>query len=118
MHPRIVVVLPATYCWLSWLSWLQVVERPAGETWADDFTAAAAGPSSSGAWAGEFSRQQQQQQQPGAATRPRDWADEFAAGVANINLDEFGTEEQLEAAWAAMGGEDIFLRSICLVVSD
>jgi hypothetical protein len=36
----------------------------------------------------------------------RDWADEFAAGVANINLNtEELTDEQLEAAWAAVGGE-------------
>jgi hypothetical protein len=85
---------------------LQVVEKAAGDSWAEEFggstAAAAAGPSS--AWSTEFAaqqqQQQQQQQQPGYK---RDWADEFAAGVANINLDDAATEEQMEAAWAAMG---------------
>lgn len=82
-----------------------MVEKPAGQAWGDEFgstsAAAAAGPSS--AWASEFQQQQQRQQQGPAVQR--DWADEFAAGVANINLDDNLTEEQLEAAWAAVGGE-------------
>jgi hypothetical protein len=79
----------------------QVVEKPAGQGWAEEFGAAAAGPSAG--WASEF-HQQQQQQQAGPMPQ-RDWADEFAAGVANINLNtEELTDEQLEAAWAAVGG--------------
>jgi hypothetical protein len=85
----------------------QVVEKPAGQSWAEEFggaagAAAAAGPS---AWASEFQQQQQPQQQRAGPAPQRDWADEFAAGVANIDLNAEGvTEEQLEAAWAAVGG--------------
>jgi hypothetical protein len=86
---------------------LQVVEKPAGQAWADEFggaAVAAAGPSSG--WASEF---QQQQQRAGPAP-PRDWADEFANGVANIDINSEGlTDEQLEAAWAAVGGEQLHL---------
>jgi hypothetical protein len=101
LHTISTSVLPATVadngcrccCW-------QVVEKPAGQGWAEKFGAAAAGPSAG--WASEFHQQQQQ----GAGPVPqRDWADEFAAGVANINLNtEELTDEQLEAAWAAVGG--------------
>jgi hypothetical protein len=90
------------------ISCLQVVEKPAGHSWAEEFggAAAAAGPSSG--WASEF--QQQQQQRSGPAP-PRDWADEFANGVANIDINSEGlTDEQLEAAWAAVGGEQLHLR--------
>lgn len=83
---------------------LQVVEKPAGQSWAEEFggAAAQAGPS---AWASEF--QQQQQPQHAGPAPQRDWADEFAAGVASININsEELTDEQLEAAWAAVGGED------------
>ena len=90
---------------------MQVVERPVCEAWASDFTsssskadnwAAEFGASSSAAaaasnWSSEF----MQQQQPGMQ---RDWADEFAKGFADITIGDGATDEQLEAAWAAVGG--------------
>jgi hypothetical protein len=79
----------------------QVVERTAADVWANEFSQeASAAPSG---WAEEFAHQQQQQQGPGAVGR--DWADAFAAGLAEdfqIGDDE-ESREKLEEAWAALG---------------
>ncbi|WIA12458.1 hypothetical protein OEZ85_012493 [Tetradesmus obliquus] len=82
----------------------KVVERAAGDAWASEFGAGSSSAAAAASnWSSEFMQQQgqQQQQQPAA---PRDWAAEFADGFANINIGEGATEEQLEAAWAEMGG--------------
>eukprot|EP00879_Flechtneria_rotunda_P013327 GHRR01013917.1.p1 GENE.GHRR01013917.1~~GHRR01013917.1.p1 ORF type:complete len:656 (+),score=254.39 GHRR01013917.1:215-2182(+) len=82
----------------------KLLQQKAGAAWADEFgtTINNNGVGAAVDWSSEFAQQQQggqQQQQPHA----HDWADEFAAGVANINLSEGATDEALEAAWAAMG---------------
>eukprot|EP00883_Tetradesmus_obliquus_P013392 jgi/Sobl393_1/6343/SZX78416.1 len=80
----------------------KVVERAAGDAWASEFGAGSSSAAAAASnWSSEFMQQQGQQQQPAA---PRDWAAEFADGFANINIGEGATEEQLEAAWAEMGG--------------
>jgi hypothetical protein len=84
-----------------WRALLQVVERPAGDAWASEFGASSSAAAAAASnWSSEFMQQQGQQQQPAA---PRDWAAEFADGFANINIGDGATDEQLEAAWAAMG---------------
>jgi hypothetical protein len=89
-------------CCCCCLALLQVVERAPGDAWASEFGASSSAAAAASNWSSEFMQQQgqQQQQQPAA---PRDWAAEFADGFANINIGEGATEEQLEAAWAAMG---------------
>lgn len=94
-----VVAFHRSSCWCCISCAFQVVERPPGESWADEFGAGSNGAAAASNWSSEFMQQQ-------APPRTRDWADEFAAGVANINLEDGATEEQLEAAWAAMG-EDV-----------
>jgi hypothetical protein len=79
---------------------VQVVERPAGDAWASEFGASSSAAAAASNWSSEFMQQQGQQQQPAA---PRDWAAEFADGFANISIGDGATDEQLEAAWAAMG---------------
>lgn len=62
----------------------------AGATWADDF----------------LHQQQQQHAAAGPAAQQRqggDWVDEFARGVADLNLGGEATAEDLDAAWAAIG---------------
>lgn len=86
------------------------MERPAGDAWASDFasTTAAAASAQPAEWAAEFAEArrgaaaaaampQQQQQQ-------RDWVDQFADGIANFNLGDDLTQEQLDEAWAAAAG--------------
>jgi peroxin-5 len=78
----------------------------AARQWADEFEATrAAGGGSAAAWADDFARQQQQQAGP-VPQRQRDWADEFAAGVADFQIsapEDAATAEQLDAAWAEVG---------------
>lgn len=85
----------------------------AARQWADEFDerrqqAAAAGPGPGAAWAGEFAGQQQGAAGPAAAAAQRaraggDWVDEFARGVADLDIGGDATQEDLDAAWAAIG---------------
>jgi peroxin-5 len=93
----------------------------AARQWAEEFDAAQAArggaPGGAAAWADDFLRQQQQQQQQAAgpagpaaaaaAAGPRgDWVDEFARGVADLDLGACAgaaEQEELDAAWAAIG---------------
>ncbi len=100
-----------------------VVEKQPGDAWAQEFGQQGA----PGAWAEEFGQQQRQQgqqgqqvpgvaggnaawaeefaqfgqQQRGVGTAP-DWADEFAKGVADLQLGD--DDDALNAAWAEVGG--------------
>ncbi|GBF99808.1 hypothetical protein Rsub_12561 [Raphidocelis subcapitata] len=78
----------------------------AARQWADEFEATrAAGGGTAAAWADDFARQQQAAAGPGPQ-RQRDWADEFAAGVADFQIsapEDPATAEELDAAWAEIG---------------
>jgi peroxin-5 len=57
------------------------------------------------AWADDFARQQQAPcaQQQGQRAAGGDWVDEFARGVADLDIGGDAAQEDLDAAWAAIG---------------
>jgi peroxin-5 len=88
--------------------------------WAEEFDAAqaarAAGGPGGGTWADDFLTQQQRTAGalPRQVQRGGDWVDEFARGVADLDLGagaDAAAQEDLDAAWAAVGAGAVPLNS-------